>query len=109
MKLNESIKCPYCGKNNSYAHQRKYVSLWDDSLYEEMKNRFEKASIILQNHADTAIYRCKCNDCDKDFSALVVLKIEVVGSISAEKTGELIDIKMSDFENRMNKEGGEKI
>lgn len=92
MKL-DGMKCPYCSGKNTHAYQMEKAVLWDDSFYKTMEKEFGE-NRFLYSSCENAIYRCKCNDCERYFSSMVKMNVEVTEIISMENTNELMSLKM---------------
>ena len=101
MKL-DGMKCIYCGSTNTHAYQMERATLWDDDFYESMRKEFGENGVLLSGNCDNVIYRCRCNECEKHFSSMTKLKVEVEEVISMENTEELMRIRVTnkDSENK---------
>ncbi len=94
MKLKGTIRCPYCGENtNTRTIAALRTHLWDDEEVKEFKSYF-KEEIPITDTCDNVVYKCKCENCNKYFSALITFKnIEVDLAISSDDTFNLLHLK----------------
>lgn len=90
MKL-DGMKCPHCGGNNTYAWQIERTNLFDDRTYEVLKREFE--SPLLSTDTDNVIYKCKCEECEKHFSTMVLLEVKIKKTICKKTIQEVMSLK----------------
>lgn len=81
-EMKVSVKCPNCGSGNNWIVLRKDVSLFNDEIYETIRNQIindwgADAHISKVRNGDSVIFEHKCGDCEEHFYSRHMLKVEV--------------------------------
>lgn len=70
------IKCCYCGSTDTHVWKLERCSIYSDDIRKMLFEQFGDRT-SLSNRSDNIIYRAKCNCCDKYFSAMFRVNIDV--------------------------------
>ena len=103
MKIEGKIKCPNCGSKINHLWKVESANIWDDGNHQTMIQAFREGARV-SGSTDNVIYNCHCETCEKYFTTMVLMKVEVEGIVTGMDLYDVESVKQRDLKNRLQKD-----